>query len=258
MDFFKKVQGEVSDIYILENKFLEKLSEFKPDIAAIDAPEVKNLLGKLGFENIYIFSENNAQELKNEKIVLVDDEISRNFAKKYFDEKNIEWHSVFLRWDRARVLNAEKLEDIPDSKDEFDIKMMREALTRSEKSGDWWRQIGAVLVKDKEIILRANNKDLPSDYTPYQVGEVRDLFNTGERPDLASTIHAEQSIVAQAAKEGLSVKGASLYVTVFPCPVCAKLIAFSGIKSLYFKDGWSNFDAKKVLESAGVKITHVS
>jgi len=79
----------------------------------------------------------------------------------------------------------------------------------------------------------------------------------GERQDIANTIHAEQYIISQAAKEGIFTKGLSLYVTTFPCPVCAKLIACSGIQHLYFGEGGSNFDARKVLESVGVTIVYV-
>ena len=257
MDFLKRAQDRVSDVYIIESEFLKELSEFKPDIAAIDSDTAKNLLEKMGFNNISVISKNKISELKDKKIILIQDEISRNLCDKYLKDKNIEWESVFLRWDRGKVLVQQNLEDIPTSKEEFDVEIMKEASRESKKSGEWWRRIGAVLIRGEKILLRANNKDLPSDYTPYQVGEVRDFFNTGERQDLANTIHAEQSIVVQAAKDGIPIKGASLYVTTFPCPVCAKLIACSGIKNLYFGEGGSNFDAKKVLESAGVKIIYV-
>lgn len=256
LDFFKKIKDKVSSVFVIEDKFLEELTQFKPDIASINSGTAKDLLEKLGFINIYILSKNNIKDLGRE-IILVQDEVSRNLFNKYLKNRNVKWESVFLRWDRSKVLAQQNLEDIKTSKNDFDVKMMKEASKESEKSGDWWRQVGAVLVKDKKVILKAQNKDLPSDHTPYQVGEVRDLFNTGERPDLANTIHSEQSIIAQAAKEGISVKGLAMYVTTFPCPVCAKLIACSGIKNLYFASGWSNFDAKKVLESANVKITHV-
>lgn len=257
LDFLQNMQEKVSDVYIIDEKFLEEFSEFKPDIASMGAMTVKDLMGKMGFANIFILSEENIKELKNKEVILVQDEVSCNLAGKYFNKEKVEWQSVFLRWDKSKVLAQQNLEDIPVSKNEFDIKMMKEASGESVKTGDWWRQIGAVLVKNNEIILKAYNKDLPSDHTPYQVGEVRDFFSAGERPDLAMTIHAEQGVIVKATKEGISVNGLSLYVTTFPCPVCAKLIACSGIKDLYFAEGWSNFDAKKVLESAGVKITHV-
>ncbi len=257
LDFFKKISGEVSNIYILNEELQEELSEIKSDIAAIDSPTVKDLLNKLGFQNIFILSKNNLEELKGKKIILVQDEISRNFYNKYLRGEEVEWISVFLRWDKSKILSEQPLEDILTSRDAFDIEMMKEAYKESRKSSEWWRRIGAVLVRDKIIITRANNEDLPSDHTPYQVGEVRDFFKAGERQDLASTIHAEQKIVAEAAKKGISLQGASLYVTTFPCPVCAKLIAYSGIKNLYFTEGGSHFDARKVLESAKVNIIYV-
>ena len=257
MDFLRNNSGKISDIYIIEKDFLNELSEFKPDIASLDTENVKDLLEKLGFKNISILSKNNSPSLKGKEIILVQDEISRNLAEKYLKGENIEWQSVFLRWDRSSILIGKPLENIIVSKDAFDAEIMREAQKEAQKTGDWWRQIGAALVKDKKIILRGWNKDLPSDQTPYQVGEVRDFFKAGERQDLASTIHAEQNIVAQAAKQGISLEGLSIYVTTFPCPVCAKLIACSGIKKLYFQEGGSNFDAKKVLDSAGVQITCV-
>lgn len=257
LDFLNKIRGEVSSVFILDEKLVEELSEFKPDIAAISSAEAKNLLEKMGFSNVSVFNKARIIELEAKVLILVSDEISRKLYDKYFQGFSVEWQSVFLRWDRSKVLAKQNLDDIPTSNDSFNIEMMKEALKESEKSGDWWRQIGAVLVRDGKIILRGNNKDLPSDHTPYQVGEVRDFFVAGERQDLANTIHGEQNIVSQAAKEGISTKGADMYVTTFPCPVCAKLIACSGIKNLYFGEGGSNFDAKKVLDSAGVKIVYV-
>lgn len=257
LDFLRTVRNNVFGIYIIDEDFLLELSEFKPDIASIHADASKHLLESMGFENISILSKKNTKELKGKELILIEDEVSRNLQKNYFENENIEWHSVFLRWDKTKVLAQQNLEDIETSKNPADVKMMAEARKESPKSGDWWRQVGAVLVKGKKIVLRAENRNLPSDHTPYQVGAARDLFVAGEMQEIANTIHAEQSIVAQAAKEGISTKGLSLYVTTFPCPVCAKMIACSGIKNLYFSEGGSNFDAKKVLESAGVKITYV-
>ena len=257
LDFFKKIKNDVSEIFIIDEIFILELTEFKPDIASIDAATAKNLLEKFGFDNVFILSKDKVQELHGKEIVLVQDEVSRNLAEKYFKNYKIEWQSVFLRWDRSKILAKQNLEDIPTSNKKFDVDMMKEALKESEKSGEWWRRIGAVLVVGEKILLRGNNKDLPSDHTPYQVGEARDFFKPGERQDIANTIHGEQNIIAKAAKDGVSTKGSSMYVTTFPCPVCAKLIACSGIKNLYFGEGGSNFDAKKVLESAGVKIVYV-
>lgn len=257
LDFFRVNLDKISNIYLINEELLEGLSEFKPDIASIDAEEAKELLKNLGFKNISILSPNNIEEIKEKDLIFIQDEISRNLYNRYLRGKEVEWVSVFLRWDKEKVLSERPAEGIEASKDVFDISMMQEAQKEAQKTGDWWRQIGAVLVKNGEILIRGYNRDLPSDHTPYQVGEVRDFFKAGERHELASTIHAEENIIAQAAKKGISLEGTSIYVTVFPCPVCAKLIAFAGIKNLYFGGGGSNFDAKKVLDSAGIKIIYI-
>src|SRR3989338_958278 len=257
IDFLKKVNGEVLHTHIIDKTFLGTLYQFKPDIAALEASTVKDLLEKMGFENISVLPKSKVDQLKNKKIILVDDEVSRNLFEKYLKKEKVEWQSVFLRWEKDKVLVQQNLTGIPVSKKAFDVLMMQEAYKESKKSTDWWRQIGAVLIKNNKIILRGINKNLPSDYTPYQVVNLRDVFKAGERQEMANTIHAEQYIISKAAKEGISTQGLSLYVTTFPCPVCAKLITCSGIKNVYFGEGGSNFDAKKVLESAGVKINYV-
>jgi len=257
LDLFERIQDNISKVYILDEELQNELSEIKPDIAAISAEKMKDLLVKLGFNEISMLSKDSLEEVKGKEIILVQDEISRNLYNKYLIGEKVEWESVFLRWDKSKILSEQPLGNIPISQDSFDIKMMEEAYKEAEESSDWWRQIGAVLVKNKTILSRAYNQDIPSGHTPYQVGEVRDFFKAGERQELASTIHAEQKIVAEAAKKGISLEGTSLYVNIFPCPVCAKLIAFSGIKNLYFGEGGSNFDAKKVLDSAGVNIVYI-
>ena len=258
VDFLKKIQNEIFATYIIADVFVQKLSAFEPDIAALDVVTTKDLLEKIGFNTITILTEGNIKELEGKEIILIEDEISRNLYNTYLKNERVQWESVFLRWDKSKVLVQNNLEDIPTSTEQFDMAMMQAAKKLSEKSGDWWRQVGAVLVKDKEVVLEGYNKNLPSDHTPYQVGGVRDFFVAGERQDLSNTIHAEQSIIAQAAKEGIAIKDLSLYVVTFPCPVCAKLIACSGMQYVYFGEGGSNFDAKKVLEAAGVKIIHVT
>ncbi len=258
LDFFNSRSEDIGEICIIEENLLVELTQFKPDIASLSTETTKKFLEALGFKNIFVLSKENIQEIKGKNLLLINDEVSRNLNEKYLQGEHVEWASVFLRWDREKVLEEKPLEDIPESRDPFHVSMMDEARKEAQKTGDWWRQIGAVLVKNNEILLRGYNKDLPSDHTPYQVGEARDFFKPGEKHELASTIHAEENIIAQAAKSGISIEGVSLYVTIFPCPVCAKLITCSGIKNLYFAGGGSNFDAKKVLESAGIKLTFVS
>jgi len=257
LDFFKTIEGEISNIYLIDEELQEELSEIKPDIASIDSKTVKELLNKIGFEKINIFSKSNIEEIRGKEIVLIQNEISRNLYEKYLKGEKVEWESVFLRWDKNQVLAELPTEDIPISKEPFDTDKMKEAYKEAEKSSDWWRQVGAVLVKNGKIIARSYNQGVPNDNTPYQLGSIRDLFKAGEKQDFSPTIHAEQKLISEAAKNGIQLQGTTLYLTHFPCSVCAKLIAYSGIENLYFSEGASNLDGKKILELVEVKITRV-
>lgn len=260
LDFLKKKLGKISKIYIIDESLQKELSDMKPDIASLSPETARDLLKKLKFENVSILSKNNIKELKSEGTILIQDEISRNLAEKYLKKENIEieWESVFLRWDKEKVLAELPLDDIAQSNDSFDINIMKEAYEEAKKSGDWWRQIGAVLLKGKKIIARSYNQGAPTDNAPYQTGSIRDFFKAGEKQDLSPTIHAEQKIISEAAKNGIRIKDTSLYLTHFPCSLCSKLIAWSGIKKLYFSEGASNLDGKKILKSAGIEIFHIS
>jgi len=259
LDFFKKNKERISNIYLIDEALQKELSDIKPDIASLSSDTARDLLKKLKFENVSILSKNNIKELKSGGTILIQDEISRNLAEKYLKKENIkiEWQSVFLRWDKEKVLAELPLDDVAKSNSAFDIAMMEKAYKEARKSGDWWRQIGAVLVKGRKIIARSYNQGSPTDNAPYQVGSIRDFFKAGEKQELSPTIHAEQKIISEAARNGIRIKDTSLYLTHFPCSLCAKLIVWSGIKKLYFSEGASNLDGKKILESAGIDIFHI-
>ena len=61
-------------------------------------------------------------------------------------------------------------------------------------------------------------------------GDPRSNFDAGKNIELSKFIHAEASLIAQAAKQGAKLEGASIYVTTFPCPVCARLVATAGLR----------------------------
>ncbi|MDD2913312.1 MAG: deaminase [Candidatus Pacebacteria bacterium] len=257
LDFLEEIKKETSFVYIISDKLLKKLSEINPDIAALRSEKVKELLKVFGFENVKILSEKNLKELKGKKVILVNDSVSRSFTAKYLKEDNVKWKSVFLRWDKDKVLSRSPLVKISFSKDPFDIRIMKRAYDESLKSADWWRQVGAVLVKGRNILFTEYNMGILTDHEPYQLGSMRDFFKAGENQEFSPTIHAEQIIVAKAANEGVKIKGTSLYVTHFPCPLCAKLIAFSGIKKIYFSEGDASFEAERILQYFKVKIFQI-
>lgn len=252
-DFFNRLGESVDCIYLFSDELIDELSEYRPDIASLSSEILVGILRGLGYSRVSILKRDEIKNIKGKDIVLVDDQISRAFREKYLLGADVRWEKVFLRWEREKVLSTEAV-NVETVSDEAAIYFMEAAYKEGEKSSDWWRQVGAVLVKNDEIILRGYNVGVPDDHEPYKRGAIRDFLEPGERPELSSTIHGEQSIIAAAAKEGRALEGADLYVTHFPCAVCAKLLSRSGIRACYFGEGSSNLDGEAALKSAGIGI----
>ena len=250
-------QYQDSPTFILSSSLIKKLSPFEPDIAALKPSIIKKLLQNLGFKQIEILTPNKAKQLKPKNLLLIQDDISQAFYQKYFPKVKVQWLNIFLRWDQTKVFTT-ITKKFPLSKNKFDQKIIQQAYQEAKKSSDWWRQVGAILVKNKKIIISAHNQDLPYDYSSYQYGNPRDFIKPGEKPEISNTIHAEQKIITLATQQGISLKNTSLYVTHFPCSICAKLIAYSGIKKLFFSKGSANLHGLQILKATKIKITSVS
>jgi dCMP deaminase len=233
------------------------------DIRALTPQEIKTLLDGLGiFSKIVVLTKENLPQFLDDAspVVMPDEDVNRQFAAAYLKDKDVAFVSTFLRWDRQ--ISTKEFEVPPDrviSDNAFDKEIMSQALEESKKSPDWWRQIGAVLIRDKKPIMVTHNTPLPSEYTLNAFGDPRSNFDAGEAQykDLGKFIHAEANLIAQAAKNGTPTEGASLYITTFPCPACAKLLVVAGIKEIYYSKGYSILDAEDILRAFGVKITMI-
>jgi len=258
IDLLREQKKIVDDFYLISDELLEKMGVHL-DIASFNTDTAADILSKLGFD-FSVIEEKDLEKLSDDysKIYLVNDEFGRKLNESFFKNKSIEveFLSFFLRWDREKVF-AETEFAAKSSNDPFDQKMMQAAYKLSEQSADWWRQVGAVLVKDGQIILEACNTALPDEYVAYREGSIRDQMQVGEKPELTHYIHAEQKIIAKAAEAGIALKGLDLYVTHFPCPVCAKLIAETGLARCYFSEGSSSLNGDKILKNKAVELIQV-
>jgi dCMP deaminase len=67
------------------------------------------------------------------------------------------------------------------------------------------------------------------------------------------TIHAEQNAIAWAAREGIALKGGTMYSTLFPCQSCAKLIMQAGIEHVIAEfDYHSSGPSKDLFDAVGI------
>jgi len=195
---------------------------------------------------------------KENKFVLPREDIFIWLAKKYLPNSNINFDNTFLRWNRNNSTKKQQFESITKiSKNKFNKKIISTANNEKELSSDWWRQISAVLFKKNKIIEYSHNRHIPTPYTLYIDSDPRNSFHKGENIDISTAIHAEADLISKAAKNGVSLSETELYVTTFPCPTCSKLIANSGIKKLYFEDGYSITNGEKILKDAEIEIIKI-
>jgi dCMP deaminase len=126
---------------------------------------------------------------------------------------------------------------------------MATAFLISSRSSCERLNVGCVVVSGGEgknrLIAAGYNGFLPG--APHK-SRVRDNHEQG-------TVHAEQNAVADAARRGISLAGATAYITHFPCINCAKVLAAAGITSIkYHRDYKNDPLVEDLLTEAGVSI----
>ena len=104
------------------------------------------------------------------------------------------------------------------------------ATVASERSPCKRLQVGCILVKDNRIIAQGYNGFLPN--CPH-ISIVRDNHEQ-------STVHAEQNAIADCAKRGVSCDGSTIYVTHYPCVICARIAFAAGVKEVVYIDDYKN------------------
>ena len=72
------------------------------------------------------------------------------------------------------------------------------------------------------------------------------------------TIHAEANAVIQAARNGVRIEAASIYVTASPCWQCFKMIANAGIRRIVFGEFYRDQRIFEVAHRLGIALVHLN
>jgi dCMP deaminase len=244
-------------VLLLGRGFAEDFPALRKDIRALAPERAADYLRARAITATVVERDDLRTAVTADTLVVPDEEIMRELTAKYEldDGREVIFERTFLRWDRAWSL-AEKPAgyDGTVAADEVSRELTRLAVVEARHSSDWWRQVGAVAARDGEILGTAYNRHHPTEYAPYLDGDPRNEFHRGLRPDLSTAQHAEAAIVARAARDGVSLAGATLYVSTFPCPACARLVAEAGFARCYFAGPYAMLDGDAVLRAAGVEL----
>lgn len=131
----------------------------------------------------------------------------------------------------------------------------------AERSTCTRAKVGAVIVRDRSILATGYNgapAGMPhcteagcliyESKTPY--GEVEQ--------NCFRTIHAEINSIAQAAKNGSSIKDSTIYVTHTPCIHCLKVLVNTGIRNVYYETAYKIHTLEEILRTTQVHMEKVT
>ena len=146
------------------------------------------------------------------------------------------------------------------SKQKWDARFMELARLVGTWSTCVRRNVGSVIVKDKRIIATGYNGAPSGVESCVSKGFcLRDKMGiaSGTRAEYCYATHAEQNALVQAAKLGISVDGATIYVTHRPCGICTKLIINSGIKRIVYGHHYPDEFSMEILNQTDIEIDHI-
>ncbi len=110
------------------------------------------------------------------------------------------------------------------------------------------KSVGAVLVKDNQILATGYNGSIRG------MPHCSDVGCMMENGHCVATVHAEANALLQAAKHGVAVDGATVYVTASPCWNCFKLLANGGIRRIVYKEFYRDDRIFEVAAQIGIRL----
>lgn len=135
----------------------------------------------------------------------------------------------------------------------WDEYFMGVAILASKRSKDPNTQVGACIVDKDNIILSTGYNGFPYGCSDDEFPWARD----GKDTKYSYVVHAELNAILNS--RGKDLKGAKLYVDLFPCNECAKAIIQSGITELVYlynkyPDSSATLASQRMLSAAGIKL----
>lgn len=113
------------------------------------------------------------------------------------------------------------------------------------------KAVGAVIVRNKTVLATGYNGSLRGLPHCTEVGCL--IVND----HCVRTVHAEANAILQAARNGVSIEGAEVYVTASPCWNCFKLIANAGLARVLYGEFYRDTRISEYAAAAGIELVHL-
>lgn len=132
----------------------------------------------------------------------------------------------------------------------WDEYFMRIALQVATRATCDRKHVGAVIVRDRFILSTGYNGSIPG------LPHCDDVGHLMEDGHCVRTVHAESNAICQAARNGVRIEGATIYVTASPCFNCFKLCASAGIATIVYGEFYRDQRIFEFAQEAGIELRH--
>jgi len=139
----------------------------------------------------------------------------------------------------------------PPNRATWDIYFMQIARQVATRATCDRKHVGAVIVRAKNILATGYNGSIGG------LGHCDEEGHMMEEGHCVRTIHAEANAVIQAAKNGVSIDGGSIYVTASPCWGCFKIIANAGLKKIVYGEFYRDQRIFEFAQRLGIELVKV-
>jgi len=133
----------------------------------------------------------------------------------------------------------------------WDRYFMNLAIQAATRSTCPRKHVGAVIVRDRTVLSTGYNGSLRG--APH-CDEVGCLMESGH---CVRTVHAEANAIVQAARHGIRIEGAEIYVTASPCFACFKLIVNAGIVAIHYGEFYRDERVLEFARELGIRMNHL-
>ena len=137
-------------------------------------------------------------------------------------------------------------------RDSWDLYMMKLARVAATRATCDRKHVGAVIARDKHVVSTGYNGSVAG------LPHCDDVGHMMEDGHCVRTVHAEANAIAQAARYGNAVEGATIYVTASPCWICFRLIANSGIRRIVYDEFYRDERIFEAAEQLGIELVGIA
>jgi len=168
-----------------------------------------------------------------------------------------------LLWDNDRSLGLVREGTcnlkISETSDPFDLEMIERMKKIIEGSNCWLDPAGALIIKDGKILAEGVSTSFNGSNCKAMPFSMRELsLEEGQRMFFCDSLHAERVAISYAAKKGIGLEGATIYVSKYPCRHCLQTVIAAGIENIVFEeDSYGLIETVDLVEENNIRLKKV-